>query len=302
MPHFSRQPELPPPHEGRPGGVPADANRRPGSPPPTRQPMAHFAILGLDHHSGENISTVIEARSENDAQEMAMRMGITVHEFKPMHPLAGAAAVKMARSDPRDRFNQHPSYAESVAGTLASSDSSGPADTQPRSHYPGALPGAGAGVPGSVRQPVTNNSLGGLAVLGVVAVVVGLFYLTVLRGGGAQQVLAMIAPPPPPIEAAFDVTEPLGVDLTGVEGFEDWSPDKSIHQIKSTTRPLRLEATVPPSRGARRAGVQGSAVIGGRILTPGHSIAGYRLVQVRDGVVLMQKDGKLVALRMAEAD
>lgn len=299
MSHFSRQPALPP-EDAAPaaGSTPPDATRRPGSPPAKPAPMAHFAILGLDHQTGENISTVIEARSENDAQEMALRLGITVHEFKPMHPLAGAAAVKMARSDPRDRFNQHPSYAQSLSGDSPNAVLVNESETQSQPFIPGAE--AGAGVPGSVRQPTTNNSVGVLAVLGVIAVVCGLFYMTVLRGGGAQQVMAMIAPPPPQVQAAFDVTEPLGVDLTGVEGFEDWSPDKSIHQIKSTTQPLRLEATIPPSRSARRAGVQGSAVIGGQILTPGQSIAGYRLVQVRDGMVLMQKDDKLVALRMAE--
>ncbi|MEO0515128.1 MAG: hypothetical protein AAF086_07525 [Planctomycetota bacterium] len=297
MANFSRQPQLPPHPQPRAAEEPT---RRPGAPRPPSQPMAHFAILGLDHQTGENISTVIEARSENDAQEMALRLGITVHEFKPMHPLAGAAAVKMARSDPRDRFNQHPSYAQSAGLTQ---------DDGERESIPHP-PAPGEGVPGSVRQPTTSNPLGSLAVVGVVGFVAALLYLTVLRDGGAQQVMAMIAPAPPPVEAAFDVTEPLGVDLRGVEGFEDWSPDKSIGQIKTPLdTKLRLEATIPPKRSERSvhgvndsggtSGGRGSAVIGGQIITPGQTIAGYRLIQVRDGMVLLQKNGKVLALRIA---
>lgn len=288
MANFSRQPQLPPHQQPREAD---ESPRRPGAPPSPSQPMAHFAIVGLDHQTGENVSTVIEARSENDAQEMALRLGITIHEFKPMHPLAGAAAVKMARSDPRDRFNHHPSYAESAEGR-------GAHDPREALPYP---PVPAAGVPGSVREPQTSNPLGSLAVLLVVGVVAGLLYLTVLRDGGAQQVMAMIAPPPAPVEAAFDVTEPLGVDLSGVEGFENWSPDKSIDQIKTPKdTKLRLEATIPPSKTARANGLRGSAVIGGEIITPGQTVAGYRLIQVRDGMVLLQRDGKVVALRMAK--
>ncbi len=289
MANFSRQPQLPPhrqPLSAEGGG------RRPGAPCPPSQPMAHFAILGLDHQTGENISTVIEARSEDDAQEIALRLGITVHEFKPMHPLAGAAAVKMARRDPRDRFNQSPSYAT-------------PANEQPQDLMPSPR-AAGPGVPGAVRQPTSSHPLGSLAVVVVVGFVAALLYLTVLRDGGAQQVMAMIAPAPPPVEAAFDVTEPLGIDLRGVEGFEDWSPEKSIGQIKTQDPKLRLEATIPPKRsggtanGLNNSGGRGSAVIGGQIVTPGQTIAGYRLIQVRDGMVLLQNEGKVVALRIAK--
>lgn len=290
MANFSRQPQLPP-HQQAPSLD--EPQRRPGAPRSPSQPLAHFAILGLDHQTGENISTVIEARSEDDAQEMALRLGITVHEFKPMHPLAGAAAVKMARSDPRDRFNHHPSYAESAAGSAGSGSA---LDVEAPHHAPQS---AGPGVPGSIREPSTSNPLGSLAVVGVVGFVAALLYLTVLRDGGAQQVMAMIAPAPAPVEAAFDVTEPLGVDLRGVKGFEDWSPEKSIGQIKTPAdTKLRLEATIPPSATARANGLRGSAVIGGQIITPGQTIAGYRLVQVQDGLVLLQKNGKVVALRM----
>ncbi|MEM6856035.1 MAG: hypothetical protein AAF593_16645, partial [Planctomycetota bacterium] len=152
------------------------------------------------------------------------------------------------------------------------------------------------------RAPETSNPLGSLAILLVVGVVAGLLYITVLRDGGAQQVMAMIAPPPAPVEAAFDVTEPLGVDLSGVEGFEDWSAEKSISQIQTPKdTKLRLEATIPPSPSGQAHGLRGSAVIGGQIVTPGQTIAGYRLIQVRDGMVLLQKDGKVVALRITNA-
>ncbi|MEM8495330.1 MAG: hypothetical protein AAF663_08085, partial [Planctomycetota bacterium] len=161
-------------------------------------------------------------------------------------------------------------------------------------------PDAGPGVPGSIREPQTGSPLGALAVVGVIAAVAGLLYLTVLRDGGAQQVMAMIAPEPAEVEAAFDVTEPLGVDLSGVEGFEDWSSDKSIDELETPKQAtLRLEATIPPSPSARANGLRGSAVIGGQIVTPGQTIAGYRLVQVRDGMVLLQKDARIVALRIA---
>lgn len=293
MANFSRQPSIPPHQEPR---AAEEGQRRPGAPRPPAQPMAHFAIVGLDHETGENISTVIEARSENDAQEMALRMGITVHEFKPMHPLAGAAAVQMARSDPRDRFNHHPSYAESAQGQARPTE-------QADDDHPAYIPIPGEGVPGAVRAPETSNPLGSLAILLVVGVVAGLLYITVLRDGGAQQVMAMIAPPPAPVEAAFDVTEPLGVDLSGVEGFEDWSAEKSISQIQTPKdTKLRLEATIPPSPSGQAHGLRGSAVIGGQIVTPGQTIAGYRLIQVRDGMVLLQKDGKVVALRITPLD
>ncbi|MEM1108564.1 MAG: hypothetical protein AAGH99_07735 [Planctomycetota bacterium] len=290
MANFSRQPQLPP-HQ-QPAAA-EEPSRRPGAPKPPSQPMAHFAIVGLDHKTGENISTVIEARSEDDAQETALRLGITVHEFKPMHPLAGAAAVQMARSDPHDRFNQHPAYVNPHTGHPVDAPDSPEAPTIPLA--------AGPGVPGSIREPETSNSAGAFAVLGVVLVVGSLLYFTVLRDGGAQQVMAMIAPPPVEVEAAFDVTEPLNIDLSEVPGYENASTttNQTLDQIGAGKQtPLRLEATIPPSETARANGLRGSAVIGGQIVTPGQTIAGYRLIQVRDSVVLLQKNGKVVALRI----
>jgi len=296
MANFSRQPHLPPHAQAAPPNEPV---RRPGAPRPPSQPMAHFAILGLDHQTGENISTVIEARSENDAQDMALRLGITVHEFKPMHPLAGAAAVQMARRDPRDRFNQHPSY--TTPGSAPGSAPGSKPTPRDQPDVPLAVGPGVPGVPGAIREPSARNPLGGLAVLGVVGFVATLLYLTVLRDGGAQQVMAMVAPAPAPVEAAFDVTEPLGVDLRDVAGFEAWSPEKSINQIKTPQNAkLRLEATIPPSAAARANGLRGSAVIGGQIVTPGQTIAGYRLVQIQDGLVLLQKNGNFVALRITK--
>ncbi|MEM9419669.1 MAG: hypothetical protein AAGA25_11560 [Planctomycetota bacterium] len=303
MANFSRQPQIPP-HQ--PAVPQEEGQRRPGAPAAPKQPMAHFAIVGLDHQTGQNISTVIEARSEDDAQETALRMGITVHEFKPMHPLAGAAAVQMARSDPTDRFNQHPAYIDPATGRAPETGHPSGAPVPTAEHAPQHPLTAHAGQPGAVRQPESNNPLGSLAVVVILGVIGGLVYLTVLKDGGAQQVMAMIAPAPVEVEAAFDVTEPLDDYLNQLEGIEDFDmlPVKTLAEQQEAEAPakpktLRLEATIPPTASGKKQGLRGSAVIGGQVITPGQSVGGYRLIQVRDGMVLLQKDGKVIALRIA---
>ncbi|MBB6430294.1 hypothetical protein [Algisphaera agarilytica] len=269
--------------------------------------MAHFAIVGLDHQTGQNVSTVIEARSEDDAQETALRMGITVHEFKPLHPLAGAAAVQMARSDPHDRFNQHPAYIDPATGQAPETGHpTAPTPPPPPGHVPQHPLTAHTAQPATARQPESNTSVGSIAVLLILGVICGLAYLTVIQGGGAQQVMAMIAPAPVEVEAAFDVTEPLDDYLNQLEGMEDLDmiPVQTLaknvdEQAPAEPTKLRLEATIPPTASGKAHGLRGSAVIGGQIVTPGQSVAGYRLIQVRDGMVLLEKDGKIMALRIA---
>jgi hypothetical protein len=252
--------------------------------------MAHFAVVGVDQRTHEVVSTVIEARSEDEAQQIAQRQGIIVDEFKPMHPLAGAAAVEMARHDPNDRFNL-PSHLEHEP------DAAEPA-------YQG--PAMGCGRP-SMAGPDSENLRGGgrsplgvASVLMILGVVAGLLWVTILRDGEAQRVLASLLPGPQSVEAAIDVTEPLGVDLAAIQGFEDWEyvhtlDIEPMEPLKAGDK-LRLEAIIPPTRTA--GGHRGSAVIGGRIVRPGQAIAGYRLVLIRDKHVLLQKGDRLIALRM----
>ncbi|MEM9882103.1 MAG: hypothetical protein AAF800_04210 [Planctomycetota bacterium] len=290
MANFNRQPALPPGSDDLPADTPP--TRRQDAPPPRPEPMAHFAVLGLDHRTGQNISTVIEARSENHAQDLALRMGITVHEFKPMHPLAGAAAVEMARRDPTDRFNQ-PAHLDPAPGIRAAPGTGSTAS--PETPPPGTFrPDQLVPTP-ETRWTPKSNPLGSLAVLTVLGLVAALLYVTVLRDGGARTILAAVIPAPVEVAPMYDVSEPFDADLTFLEATGPPAPD-SLSQSDQPDRPaaLRLEGTVPPNARQPR----GAAVIAGTILTPGQSVAGYRLVQVRDAHVLLQKDGRLVALRI----
>lgn len=306
MSMFSRQPELPP---ERP--APPSAAARPVPPGvATPQPLAHFAVVGVDTQTGQPISTVIEARSENEAQQLAQQKGIIVDEFKPMHPLAGAAAAKLARDDPRDRFNPPSHLAPDPQGRAAP----GPGYVNPDTHStvgshaaddpdylsPRIPLGLASAEPGPVRQPKGSGPFGGLAVLAVLGLIAAIAYVSVLSDGGLGSALASFIPAPEPVEAAFDVTEPLGIDLSNIDGYEEWTPDRTITDMPGPANgKLFLQATVPPiASGPDNVYRGGSAVIAGRIVTPGQSIAGYRLVRVYDRYVLLQKDRKLVALRM----
>lgn len=296
MSMFSRQPSLPPerPTPENPGpnqrAVPVGVA--------TPQVMAQFAVVGVDTKTGQPVSTVIEARSENEAQELAQQQGIIVDEFKPMHPLAGAAAVKMARSDPQDRFNQHPSYVEHAQGAgMAPGKPSGP-NRPPQDFQRPLIDGPSAGTMGQVRQPKTSP-LGVVAVIGVVGVLGALLYTAVLKDGGARDLFALLAAGPQSAEASIDISEPVGIDLASIQGFEDWqyvndlnSPDPKAGDT------LKLEAIIPPTTSGH--GHRGSAVIGGQIIRPGGEVGGYRLVLVRDKHVLLQKGDKLIALRMSK--
>ncbi|MEL7087370.1 MAG: hypothetical protein AAGL98_02830 [Planctomycetota bacterium] len=331
MSMFSRQPSLPPdrptPGSAAPGN-PRDSGPNQRAVPvgvATPQVLGHFAVVGVDTQTGQPVSTVIEARSENEAQQFAQQQGIIVDEFKPMHPLAGAAAVKMARSDPHDRFNQHPGYAEHARDVSTPPPPSSSANRLPqnRDFQRPLIDGPPAGTMGQVRRPQTSP-LGAVAVLAVVGVLGGLLYVAVLKDGGARDLLAMLAAGPPSAEASIDIAEPVGVNLASIQGFEDWEyvndltadpapgtadrADAADHAVSTggkpvaaaaTNRPggLRLEAIIPPTTSGR--GHRGSAVIGGQIVRPGGEISGYRLVLVRTQHVLLQKGDKLIALRMS---
>ena len=300
MSMFNRQPVLPAATPNRQRLSTADA---PGSARPTPpQPLGHFAIVGVDQHTGEPVSTVIEARSEDDAQRIAQRQGIHVDEFRPMHPLAGVAAAKLARDDPHDRFNRPSPRVEDACGEGAA--------------------GVGRGGEAGVGRPLMHDTemsrrgakaargpAGTAGVLLVLLAAGAVFYFTAVRDGGLRQLTVSLLPGPQHVHAAaIDVDQPLGVDLAAVQGFEDWqyvddldtpSAIRGSSHAGETSPPrrLRLEATVPATRAG--GGHRGAAVIGGRILHPGHEIAGYRLVLVRDRHVLLQQGDRLIALRMA---
>lgn len=295
MSMFSRQPPLPPDRPASPRGqaVPVGVA--------TPQVLAQFAVVGVDQKTGQPVSTVIEARSENEAQELAQQQGIIVDEFKPMHPLAGAAAVQMARSDPKDRFNQHAGHAEnaqSLQNTRAAAQAAAEQDESQRPLMTG--PGGGPDVPGMVRKPQTS-SLGVLAVLGVIAVMGGVLYTSLFKDGGVREVMAALTPGPQSVEASINVDQPVNVDLSAIQGFDDWQYVSDLEPTPTTptfSDKIRLEAIIPPTRNG--GGHRGSAVIGGQIIRPGQEIAGYRLVLVRDKHVLLQKGDRLVALRMGK--
>ena len=292
---FNRQPSLPPapcrPSENR--------AHRVSAPPRPAEPLGHFAVVGVDQSTGQVVSTVIEARSEDDAQRIAQQQGILVDEFKPMHPLAGAAAVKLARDDPADRFNRPahladlPTAPEPRAAACSSSGAVG---------RPSMLDPQFSGRPRSASR----GPLGSLGVAAVLALAGVVFYITAVRDGGLQQTLIGLLPGPQPAMAEpIDLHEPLGVDLAEVQGFEDWqyvddlgSGDAAGARASSTAgRQLRLQAIIPATRAA--GGHRGSAVIGGEIIRPGQTIAGYRLVLVREKHVLLQRGDRLIALRMS---
>ena len=306
MSMFSRQPSLPPER-------PSNQKRAVPVGVATPQVMAQFAVVGVDTQTGQPVSTVIEARSENEAQELAQQQGIIVDEFKPMHPLAGAAAVQMARNDPDDRFNQHASYAEHAQGTGTQPARQAPQPQGPPDIQRPLIDGPSAETMGQVRQPKTSP-LGGVAVLGVVGALGFLLYSAMLKDGGARDLFALLATGPQSAEASIDISEPLGVDWTEIQGFEDWQyvndladPISGTDAAGSGDAPaqapagptLRLEAIIPPTSSG--GGHRGSAVIGGRIIRPGGEVGGYRLVLVRDKHVLLQKGDKLVALRMSKS-
>lgn len=262
MPVIPPQPPIPP---ARPAGRPRQ-----------QEPLGHFSIVGVDQMTNRMVTTVIEARSEDDAQRIAQAKGIIVHEFKPMHPLAGAAALKMARADPNDRFNEFPSYVETV-------ESFGGQDASEHHYNPGP------GVPGAVREPAPTSRGGVLAVLTIIAVACGLMYVTVFQQGGTQVLADLINPAPEPTQASITLSESSYHLLDTGE-----TPSAAKPQVqRENGQVLKLEATVPPRDGRR-----GSAVISGQILKPGDRVGGYRLVQVHDGWVLLQRNGKLVALKM----
>lgn len=294
---FNRQPALPPSLAHRGG---AESTRRPSAPPRPAEPLGHFAIVGVDQLTHEVISTVIEARSEDDAQRIAQQKGIVVDEFKPMHPLAGAAALELARNDPRDRFNQ-PAHLDDLpppppaASRCSDSGSVGRPSMQDTAFSPR-------------KRPARRGPLGSLGVAAVLALAGGVFYVTAVRDGGLQQTLISLLPGPASAHAAeIDLDAPVGVNLAEVQGFDDWQYVNDLtttpaadHRTADATpgRTLRLEAIIPATRAA--GGHRGSAVIGGQIVRPGQAIAGYRLVLVRDKHVLLQKGDRLIALRMAQ--
>jgi hypothetical protein len=146
-------------------------------------------------------------------------------------------------------------------------------------------------------RPARRAPLGSAAVFLVLVVAGALLYHTTLRDGDAAELLASLIPSPQPVEAAIDVTEPLGVDLSSIQGFEDWQYVSDLDaKFHAEDGKLFLEAIIPPVRAG--GGHRGSAVIGGRIIRPGDSVAGYRLVLIRDKHVLLQKGEKLIALRL----
>ncbi len=297
MTMFNRQPSLP---AASAPGLNRDPHRRPSAPPRQAEPLGHFAVVGLDQQTHETVSTVIQARSEDDAQRIAQQQGLIIHEFKPMHPLAGAAALQLARSDPYDRFNL-PSHLETP-----------PADPHRRAASPAAATSGRALMQDTEFSPrpgtQARSPLGTFGVLTVLAVVGGVFYFTAVRDGGFRDTLVSLLPGPDAARAqAIDVDQPLGVNLAEVQGFEDWQYVNDLPSTASTNsnaiapappRKLRLEATIPATRAA--GGHRGSAVIGGQIIRPGQEIAGYRLVLVRDQHVLLQHGNKLIALRMSK--
>ncbi|MEM8738387.1 MAG: hypothetical protein AAGG38_07925 [Planctomycetota bacterium] len=291
MSMFSRQPDLPP---ERPSAPAAASAVPPGIATP--QPMGHFAIVGVDTQTGQPTSTVIEARSENEAQQIAQQHGIIVDEFKPMHPLAGAAAAKLARDDPNDRFNRPGHLHEQTRSTVGSHAAHDDDYLSPRLPLADMSTWDRGAAP--QKRTASGGPLGTLAVVAVLLAVGGLVYNSVLRDGGLQQVVASMLPQPAAVEAAFDVTEPLGVDLSQIEGFgfEEWTPDQRVTDLPGPANGrLFLQATVPPTANSRH---PGSAVISGRLIQPGQTIAGYRLIRVFDKHVLLQNGRKLVALRM----
>lgn len=317
MSMFSRQPSLPPdrPTQGQ-AAAPGPNQRAVPVGVATPQVMGHFAVVGVDTQTGQPISTVIEARSENEAQELAQQQGIIVDEFKPMHPLAGAAAVQMARSDPNDRFNQHPSYTEHAQGVGIKPKAQPNAQAHAHEIQRPLIDGPSAGTMGQVRQPKTNP-LGSVAVLVVMGVLGFLLYTAVLKDGGARDLFLLLAGGPQSAQASIDISEPVGVDLESIQGFEDWqyvndlnpgtgetsaapAANESSTADASTPQPakLRLEAIIPPTTSGQ--GHRGSAVIGGQIVRPGGEVGGYRLVLVRTQHVLLQKGNKLIALRMSK--
>ena len=274
MPTFAPQPSLPPspppapalpPPPGRSGasaaglhaGVPHGRGLR-------SEAWVEFVVVGVDHRTGEPVSITVEARSEDHAQELALRRGVTVQEFRAV-PRTAAGSVEAAASGATGAGAGRPTMGE--PGLKREEGGAG-----------WALPSFGG-----------RTGLLGIGL--VLAVVLGLLGRSVLDDDGLLHLAAVLVPTPAAAEASIDVTAPLEIDWSRYE----WSSALAALE-RPNHRPgeaLRLEAVVPPTRGHR-----GAAVIGGQVVEPGQRVAGYRLIAVRGGHVVLERDGKLVALRM----
>ena len=134
-----------------------------------------------------------------------------------------------------------------------------------------------------------SSASAGRVGLGLVVAMVGtLAWLGLVRHEGYRDLLAVMSPMP----AAAQATPPLPADA---------EPGRSVQAAgavdevqRATGGPLRLQATAPPT-----ARTPGSAVLGGVIVRHGQTIAGYRLVQINPGWVVLQKGNALIALRVA---
>ena len=83
--------------------MPNDLNS--ASLPPVPSLMV-FAIKGVDRISGADVQTVLEARDADGARRIADEKSLDAHEVTLLHPLNGADALRQARADGNDRFNQ----------------------------------------------------------------------------------------------------------------------------------------------------------------------------------------------------
>lgn len=277
MPVMPPQPPIPP---RRPAGQ--------GQPPP---PKGHFSVVGVDRVTNRAVSTVIEARDDDEGRALAEQKGIVVQQFMPMHPLAGAAALKMARDDPNDRFNHHPGHEpseeEAAAAFIDELENAGRPhiDPLPQGFNSRAAFREQQQAYATTASP-PSGALGWLSAAAIVVAAFGLLYFTVLKDDGLEHLAAVFKPQPIQAQTVPLIEEPHQQTATAEAAVAKLQPQNG--------NTLKLQATAPPTRNTA-----GSAVISEQIVQRGQTIGGYRLVQINDGWVVLQRNGKLVALRIA---
>jgi hypothetical protein len=266
---------------------PSDPSRRQS--PQTPRPLAQFAIVGVDRRGSKPISTVIEAVDEAQARLLAERQGIILSDLKPMHPLAGAAAVKLARDDPHDRFNRH--HAEEWGKPQAEEDEVWQDQGPPIPDNAGRPYTHGSYLPGTSSQS-QGQAVHTISPLGFLVILLGLgalVYFVALRDAGPGAMLSFFNPQAASAEVVSNPSTVLQPD-------ERVRPEAAVVEyFPPAGEKLILQATAPATRNTT-----GSAVISGQVISRGHRIAGYRLAQVNQGWVVLQKQNELIALRIAK--
>jgi|GEM_PF-3541891 len=298
--------------------------------PPVPAQMV-YAVRGSDRISGDAVETVIEAPDADAARRIADQKSLEVVSIALMHPLNGAEALRAAKADPRDRFNQPGTISQLSPVAEAPATRAAPTAPTPavESPSPRSLAPAVAGQrPIGFSGPQQNDTRaqrpvipGSVAAALVLAGVGGLLYFNVVRAQPDGAMADVFAASPHRAAAVVDSSDqsagPTDVDRL-IKASQDPAsapilpraqrgPGQTAYRVPPAPRPpaaspVRVERAEPVqplvltalSRGGK--GKRAVAVINGEVLCPGQSIGGHSLIQILDDSVVLERDGHLVGL------